>query len=135
MTNKWIATTAVLSFGLTGVHVIGGGADVHAPLLTSDLSVLLKGYASVLWHAATANLLICSIMLAVACRDVTQHKMLISFVNLQFLAFAGLFLFYGETRLGSVFVMPQWIAFLGLVALALAGLRAERRATTARVRA
>ena len=39
-----------------------------------------------------------------------------------FLSAAALFLVYGTKRLGTVWVLPQWVAFLGISALALVGL-------------
>lgn len=132
MTNKLIATAGVLSFGLTAVHIFGGGADVHVPILESGLSDLLKGYVSVVWHGVTAALIINSILLLIAARRPAVQQLLTSIVIVHYMAFVVLFLFYGITRLGSVILMPPWIGFLIIVAVAALGLRQSYRADPAR---
>jgi len=127
MTNKIIVIASLLSFGYTAVHVIGGGADVHVPLLESDISAILKGYVSVLWHAITANMLLCSFMLFLAARKEEVRSLLTGLVIAQYLAYIGLFLFYGITRLGSVILMPPWIGFLVIVTVACIGLLRDGR--------
>lgn len=126
MTNKIIATAGMLSLALTAIHIFGGGADVHAPLLDSNASAVLKGFISVIWHGVTANLLLCSAMLFVAAVYPLHRKMLTWIVIANYVAFAGLFLFYGVTRLGSVLLMLPWIGFAIIVAVAAAGLCMDR---------
>ncbi len=122
MTNKLIAAAGVLSLFLGAVHVFGGGPDVHDPLLSADITPLLKGYVSVIWHAVTAAIFLCSGLLLVAARRRDVSGLLAGIVIVYYAAFAGLFLFYGITRLGSVFLMPQWTAFLIIAVLAAVGL-------------
>lgn len=122
MINKTIAAAGGLSLGLTAVHVFGGGQSVHVPALASDASDVVKGFISVVWHGVTANLLICSIMLLMAAWTEAHRRVLTCLVIANYLAFAGLFLFYGVTRLGTVFLMTPWVAFLFIVAIAAIGL-------------
>lgn len=123
MTNKLIATAGVLSLGITAVHVVGGGADVHDPILASTLSPLLKGFVSVVWHGVTANLFICSVMLFIASQHTKYCTLLTSLVIANHLSFTALFLFYGIVRLQSVWLMPPWIGFAAIVLVAVLGLR------------
>lgn len=127
MTNKVLATASALSLALTAAHVFGGGVDVHVPLLATDASDVLKGFVSVIWHGVTTNLLICSLMLLIAARNRSYRTMLTGLVITNYLAFTGLFLFYGITRLGSVFLMTPWIGFAIIVSVAAAGLWVDRK--------
>lgn len=122
MINKTIAASGVLSLGLTALHIFGGGQSVHVPALESDATDLVKAFVSVVWHGVTANLLICSVMLLMAAWAETYRTVLTSLVIANYLAFAGLFLFYGVTRLGTVFLMMPWTIFLLIVVVAGIGL-------------
>lgn len=126
MPNKMLTTAGVLSLALTAIHIIGGGADVHIPLLESNASDVVKGFASVIWHAVTAALLICSVMLLMAANNEKHRIMLTGLVIVHYLAFVGLFLFYGISRFGTVFLMPPWIGFLVIVVVASIGLSVDK---------
>lgn len=126
MTNKTIAIASGLSLALTAVHVLGGGADVHAPLMDSNASDVLKGFVSVIWHGVTVNLLICSAMLLIAATNKTYRTMLTGLTIANYVAFTGLFLFFGITRLGTVFLMLPWIGFAAIVVVALIGLSIDQ---------
>jgi hypothetical protein len=127
MTNKTIATASCLSLILTGIHVFGGGPDVHVPLLESDASETVKGFASVVWHSVTAALLLCSGMLLIAAMQEKYRSVLTWLVIVYYSTFAGLFLFYGIVRLGTIFLMLPWIGFVVIVAVAFLGLFLGKR--------
>ena len=127
MINKTIATAGILSAILTAIHIFGGGADVHAPILSSQLDPLLKGYSSVLWHGITASLAICSVILLLAAKRQNERELLTWIVIAQFVAFALIFAFYGITRFGTLFLMPQWIAFLIIIGVSLGGIYTHRK--------
>jgi hypothetical protein len=122
MTNKLVAAAGVLSLVLGVAHVFGGGVDVHDPLLSSEIAPLLKGYVSVIWHSVTVAIFLCSGLLLIAAKRSDLGSLLAGIVIVYYGAFAGLFLFYGIARLGSVLLMPQWTAFLIIAALAAVGL-------------
>ena len=126
MTNKTIAVAGVLSFGLFALHVTGGSQSALVPALESDASELVKAFIAVSFHGVTVNLIICSFMLMTAARSVTHRTVLTSLVIADYLAFAGLFLFYGMTRLGTVFLMIPWIIFLLIAVVATVGLLQTR---------
>ncbi len=122
MTNKTIAASGVLSLGLTALHVLGGGQSVHVPALESDASDMVKAFISVSFHGVTTNLLTCSVMLLIAAWSETHRTILTSLVITNYLAFVALFLFYGVTRLGTIFAMMPWIVFLLVVVVSVIGL-------------
>lgn len=128
MTNKIILTASILSFLLTAIHAFGGGADVHVPLLETDISTLLKGFISVIWHAVTANLIICSTLLIIAARNSGLRILLTGIVVAHYLAYISLFLFYGYVYLGTPFAMLPWIGFSAIVIIALVGLKFDKSA-------
>ncbi len=124
--NIPLALAAAIS-GLTiFIHVLAGGPDVHAPLLASELSVGLKAIISVIWHAVTAIMLVNTLALAHAARNEKYRTPLTFMVSAQYVLWSGLFIFYGLSRLGSLWPMPQWIIFLAISALALYGLRTRK---------
>jgi len=122
MTNKTIAVAGVLSFGLFALHVTGGGQSALVPALESDASDLVKAFIAVSFHGVTVNLIICSFMLMMAARSETHRTVLTSLVIADYLAFAGLFLFYGITWLGTVFLMIPWTIFLLIAVVSAIGL-------------
>lgn len=120
--NKLLVTAGVVSIGLTALHVFGGGLEVHMPLLESNASDVIKGFASVVWHSVTAALFLCSVLLFIAAQNRSLRRPFTAIVMIYYLSFATLFLFYGVVRLGSVFVMLPWIVFLLVVLIAAVGL-------------
>lgn len=125
--SYWIALAGVLSFAFTLAHVTGGGELVHSPILESEIVDLLKGYVSVIWHAITATMLLCSVLLLIAAWRPTQRLSFALIVIFHYALFAALFIFYGAVRFQSVFVMPQWIGFVIISLVALMGLRSVNR--------
>jgi hypothetical protein len=95
-----------------GVHVTYGGVRIHKPLLQSDASRLVRAVGSVIWHAATAMMLLNSIALLYASTQSAASVPLVVLVIVQYLAAAALFITYGLSRFGSLLVLPHWIAFL-----------------------
>ncbi len=112
-----------VAVGLTGlttlVHVLAGGPDVHEPIQDSDLSDYLRALSAVLWHAVTVTLIVFTLALIWLVRRPNQAlAWVISAVQV---GFAGLFIFYGITRLGTLWLTPQWIIFLTIPALTVWG--------------
>lgn len=124
--SKSILLAAVISTITIGLHVYGGGKEVHQPILSANLTTILKAYTSILWHAVTVVLAINSAGLILLAFKPFQFKGLGLLISLQYLAFAGLFIFYGISKLGTLFSMPQWIIFIILAALTLFGTRREK---------
>ena len=125
--NKWILAAAIICGVTFFLHVIGGGMDVHNPLLESELSVELKAIISVIWHMISAQFLINTIALYVASRSESLREGLVWLVSIQFIAMAAIFVFYGISRLGSPFAMGQWTIILLISILALVGLTKNKK--------
>lgn len=121
--NIKILLAALLSSLTLGIHVFAGGSDVHIPILESELSDPLKTIISVIWHAITAILLINAIALVYAGFNPDYKKPIILLISAQYFFWAGLFIFYGIKDFASIWTMPQWIAFIIIPILAIAGLR------------
>ena len=123
--NKWIFSAGVLSLFTCVVHVFGGGPEVHVPVLNSTLSIELKAIISVLWHWTTAVLIINGVALIWAAKRAEQQKVVTILVGMQYVAFAGMFMFYSLYLLGSAMSMPQWTLFLAIVLVSMIGLKRE----------
>lgn len=126
--SKSILLAAIISTITIGLHIVGGGKEVHEPILDANLTTILKAYTSILWHAVTVVLIINSVALFCAAFKPIRFQSLSFLIALQYLAFAGLFIFYGFSKLGTLFLMPQWTIFITIAALILFGCRNRRRA-------
>ena len=113
---------ALMSALTLGVHTFLGGPEIYDPILGSDLENIFKTIFAVTWHIATTVMIVNSAALLYAAFKPEQRVGIVALVSLQYLAWAGLFIFYGLTRLDSIWPMPQWIAFILIPALALLGL-------------
>jgi hypothetical protein len=104
------------------VHVFYGGREVHRPMVAAHWPEPAKAVWSVCWHAATAVMGLGGLALIAAAFLPDQALALSALPIALFLGFAGLFVFYGLNRLGTLRSLPQWIAFLVVGALGLTGL-------------
>ncbi len=120
--NIAIAAASALSALTLIAHILGGGPEIMIPVLASELTPYLKAVMLVIWHAITMILLINSLALIYGARKPGQRQALITIVSTQYLLWGGLFAYYGLLRLGSLWPMPQWIAFFLIPALAIFGL-------------
>jgi hypothetical protein len=119
--NAPLLCAAILSAFACGVHVIYGGLRVHTPLLKSDASRLVRAVGSVVWHTATAMMLLNAFALLYASNQGAASVPLVVLIIAQYLAAAALFITYGLSRFGSLLVLPHWIAFLAMAVLASLG--------------
>ncbi len=106
---------AILMAATTGLHVIGGGPEFHVPIQASSLDLPLRAISAVLWHMVTVLLAIQAVALLWLARhpNIPMTTLLLAIQ----IGFAGLFLFYGQTMLGTVWQLGQWTIFLALAAL------------------
>jgi hypothetical protein len=122
---------AILMAATTGLHVIGGGAEFHAPIQASSLELPLRTISAVLWHMVTVLLAIQTAALFWLVRH-PNGPLATLLVTIQ-IGFAGLFLFYGQTMLGTVWQLGQWTIFLALAALIAWGQWSAVRSTSPRL--
>ncbi|MCF6273705.1 MAG: hypothetical protein L3J37_11060 [Rhodobacteraceae bacterium] len=114
--NFWYLAATVLTIVTIGAHVIGGGPEIHKPVLESELAKDVKAVVSVIWHAITAILVLSAIWMGLAAMG--RGSGAVPYIAAQFFAFSGLFMLYGALRLGSPFIFPQVYIFLILGLLA-----------------
>lgn len=126
--NRWMLAAAGALLLTTWVHVYLGGPEIHHVIQVSDLPPDLRALSAVLWHAVTIALLVFAAGCIWLAR--TPNPALVLLIGAIQVGYAGLFLFYGVTRLGTLWVMPQWIIFLLVPALMVIGLRRDRAPRT-----
>lgn len=117
---------AALMAGTTGLHVFGGGAEFHVPIQASALDLPLRAISAVLWHFVTLMLAVQSIALLWLARH-PDWALAALLASIQ-IGFAGLFLYYGQTMLGTVWVLGQWTIFAALATLIIWGQWGVKRA-------
>ena len=120
--NLWLLSAGIAALLLDLVHIFLGGREIHRPMVAAHWPEPAKAIWSVVWHAVTALIALGGVALIVAAVLPDQALALAALPIALFLAFAGLFIGYGLIRLGTVRILPQWIAFLGISALGLIGL-------------
>ncbi|MFY0616533.1 hypothetical protein [Shimia sp.] len=123
--NPWMTAAAALLFLTTGVHVFMGGPEIHHVIQASALPEDVRAIGAVLWHAITATLLVFALGCLWLAHN-TNTALAVTIGAVQVL-FAVLFIFYGATLLGTLWVMPQWIIFLLIPVVMLLGLLRQRR--------
>lgn len=106
------------------LHIFGGGPQYHDAYQQVLTSPELAAMAAVLWHAVT----VCLIVFAAALAWLARHPnrpLAIALSAMQF-GWAALFVFYGITMLGTLWIMPQWVIFCAIPLLTLYGSRQPR---------
>ncbi len=106
---------AALMAATTALHVIGGGAEFHEPIQTSSLDLPLRAISAVLWHFVTVMLVLQTAALLWLSRH-PERGLAALLLAIQ-IGFAGLFICYGQTMLGTVWHLGQWTIFLALAFL------------------
>ncbi len=119
--NKPMMAAAVLSAATVLLHVIGGGTDVHAPIQASNMDLALRAISAVIWHFVSLMLALQAVGFYAVARG--PNRELAWFLIAIQLGTAVLFLFYGATMLGTVWIMGQWTIFLAIGALGLWGMK------------
>lgn len=117
--NKPVLAASIVMAVTFLVHVFAGGPELYGPIRESSLSMIEKSTWSVVWHFTSLQLLLVSIVLFYLSRD--PNNALFTFVFATAVGFAALFMGYGMIDLGSVWPMPQWIAFAVVAGLMLWG--------------
>lgn len=92
------------------VHVFVGGPELYTPLRASGLPAIGTSTFSVIWHFTSVHLL----LLATALGYLARHKnaALWLFVFASMTSFGVLFIGYGIADFRSLWVLPQWNAFI-----------------------
>ena len=107
----WSFGAAAMSLIIAVLHVLGGGPEFHEPALASAMPAAWKAVFSSVWHEVTALLVLNGLFLIAAGMTWRKNTLLLALVLLLNISFAGLFFFYGVVRLGSPWILLQWILF------------------------
>ena len=126
--NIPILLASVMTVVTLIAHVVGGTAEFMHPVWQSNAPEFNKVGMSVIWHWVSAVLFINAIALFLEARSSSLSRPAVWIIVMQFLAFGLIFAWYGFTVFGSLFVMPQWIAFAIICALSWGGLRKQNHA-------
>jgi hypothetical protein len=120
---------AALMAATFGLHLFGGGPEFHQPIQASTLDLPLRAVSAVLWHAVSITLALQAAALLWLAKH-PNRPMAILLTAIQ-IGYAGLFLFYGQTMLGTIWQLGQWTIFLALAALILWGAAGSPKANGA----
>lgn len=110
----WCCLAAVISLFTTFLHVMAGGPQFHEPALASALPDTWKAAFSTIWHEITVLLLLNAVFLAAAVLQTRRNALMLYLVFGLNFSFGALFFFYGVLRLGTPFVLLQWILFFAI---------------------
>jgi hypothetical protein len=120
--NAWLLSAGIAALLLDLVHIFPGGREIHRPMVASHWPEPAKAVWSVVWHAVTAVMAFGGLFL-IAAAFLPEHALALSLLPIAlFLSAAGLFIVYGLKRLGTLRILPQWLAFLVISGLGLVGL-------------
>jgi hypothetical protein len=110
----WCFVGAILSLSTMLGHVFWGGPVFHQPALESAMSAHWKVAFSTVWHEITGLLFLNGMFLVFAALIPRKNLLTLWLVFLLNMAFACLFFGYGVARLGTPFVLVQWLAFVSI---------------------
>lgn len=127
ITNKFLATGAILSALILPLHIFGGGPEFPEIIFAIDaLDAKQKALYGVMWHTISALLFLASITYGIASIK-PQHTSAVTFVNALYAAITVLFLYYGITVVGDLWTLPQWLLFAIMIAITQMGLIRKTR--------
>jgi len=119
--NSWLLAAAALMALTTVVHLFAGGPENYTPLRASTLDPLVISTLSVVWHAISLLLAMQAVALYYLAK---RRNPAFAWALLAYnLGFALLFVAYGLADFGTLWRLPQWIAFLATAVLTWAGTR------------
>ncbi|MBI1364893.1 MAG: hypothetical protein GC153_02920 [Alphaproteobacteria bacterium] len=128
MTDPWFLAAGALALVGLGVHVFVGGKDVARPLLAADLTPVAKYMNYACWHGVSIMLLAMSGSFFVAAKKPAAIDVAIQMTVLS--GVFGLWVFIlALWKRQPLFAMRQWIFFLLIAAIGLAGLHYQSMIT------
>ncbi|MBL4627521.1 MAG: hypothetical protein JKY00_05690 [Roseicyclus sp.] len=126
--NRLCLAAGLIMATITVLHTVGGGTDVHQPLLAQVDTAEMQLYVSVLWHFATFALVTMTATLLWAAFDFPARQATAVLCAVLTTGVALLFFGYGITRLGTIWTAPQWLLFLpAIILIAAATIRQNAR--------
>ncbi len=120
--NLWLLASGTSMLLLNLVHIFAGGREIHLPMVASTWPEPAKAIWSVVWHITTAMMLFGGLALVGAALRPELALPLAALPLALTASAAVLFVVYSLSRLGTLRILPHWIAFLAITVLGLVGL-------------
>ncbi len=120
--NLWLLAAGIALLIVDLVHVFAGGREIHRPMVAAHWPDPAKAIWSVVWHLATALMLFGGLALIAAALRPDRALELAALPLLLTASATVLFITYSLSRLGTLRILPHWIAFLLITGLGVAGL-------------
>jgi hypothetical protein len=120
--NLWLLASGIAMLLLNLVHIFAGGREIHRPMVAAHWPEPAKAIWSVVWHITTAMMLFGGLALIAAA---FRPDLALAFAALPLALTASatvLFIAYSFSRLGTLRILPHWIAFSAITALGVIGL-------------
>ena len=121
--NRYHLIAAVIMGATAAIHIFAGTTDVLVPMQAGNLDLLTATVMEACWHFVSLMLILFALGLGWASRHEAQA--LTALILAALIGTAAIFLWLGMTRLGSLWLAPQWVLFL--VPALLVGIGAARR--------
>lgn len=97
------------------VHVFLGGPEIMPSVRKASIPRYVRAVMDVIWHAITVVLIcIAGGLFWLVWHDNPALLWVLCAIQI---GFAGLFIWYGARQLRTLWIMPQWVVFLGVPAL------------------
>jgi hypothetical protein len=120
--NLWLLASGIAMLLLNLVHIFAGGREIHRPMVTANWPEPAKAIWSVVWHITTAMMLFGGLALVAAALRPDQALALAALPLTLTAAATILFIVYSLSRLGTLRILPHWIAFSAITTLGVIGL-------------
>lgn len=115
--NLWWIAAGVSSLLTTLLHVFGGGPEFMGPYASFGMEAKFYAMIEVFWNQITLLLAAVGFAFLIAAKRGAKAMDLVLFINIFYAGIAIIFILMGMVYLPSLFVLPQWILFLFMVAL------------------
>jgi hypothetical protein len=120
--NLWLLASGVALMLLNLVHIFLGGREIHLPMVNANWPDPAKAIWSVVWHITTAMMLFGGMALVAAAFRPDDALELAALPLALTASAAVLFVVYSLTRLGTLRILPHWIAFSAITLVGIVGL-------------
>ena len=125
--NRWLLSAGTLALFTAGVHLVGGGHTIAAPLLASTLAEVPRITMYGVWHLVSLVLALSGVALLLAARPraLASARWMVAFIGVLWLGFGLVMLCVAAVEAGDGWwlKLPQWLLLMPVGALALAALR------------
>jgi uncharacterized membrane protein len=108
--NRYNLIAAGIMAATAAIHIFAGTADVLVPMKAGHLDLLTATVMEACWHFVSLMLILIALGLGLASRH--EAPALTALIIAALIGTTAIFLWLGVTRLGSLWLAPQWVLFL-----------------------